>query len=59
MDLTPLTLDQLKVLAYDFIHVNETAQNNLQVVNQEIQKRLDANKPVPILGKKDALDTEK
>ncbi len=41
-DVSTMTVEQLKALAYDFLVQIEVAQKNLQVVNQEI-----ANKSQP------------
>lgn len=40
MDLTQLTVEQLKVMAYDELTKLDIAQNNLKVLNQEIAKRM-------------------
>ena len=39
MDITTLSNDQLKSLAYDQIIARDTAQNNIQVIQQELQRR--------------------
>ena len=44
MDLTTLSLDKLKIMAYDLLATLEGAQNNLRVINAEIQKRQTENK---------------
>lgn len=40
MDLEKMTIEQLKALAYDQIVLIEQCQNNLRIINQEIQKRI-------------------
>lgn len=40
MDLTTKTVEELKALAYDQIAQKELAERNLQILNQEISKRL-------------------
>ena len=39
MDLTKLTIEQLKALAYDNIVEFEMRQNNLKVINEELARR--------------------
>ena len=38
MDITNLTLEQLKALAYDQIMIIQQAQANLNLVNQQMEK---------------------
>lgn len=40
MDITSLTLDELKVLAFDEILKRDQAQNNLNILQAEMQKRV-------------------
>lgn len=44
MDITKLNIVELKALAYDTLATIEQTQNNLKLINQEIQLRL--NTPV-------------
>lgn len=44
MDLTSLTIDQLKVMGYDLIASIQAAQNNLSLVNAQLNK-LSTQKP--------------
>lgn len=46
MDITKLTLEQLKVLAYDVLVDQQRMQNSLILINQEIQKRNGINGPI-------------
>ncbi len=39
LDITQMTVEQLKALAYDQLATIENAQNNLKVVNEEIVKK--------------------
>lgn len=39
MDITSYTIDQLKVIAYDTLVQLETYKANLNVINQEIEKK--------------------
>lgn len=39
MDITKMTIEELKCLAYDLIAQSEQTQNNLRAVNQEIANR--------------------
>lgn len=39
MDITKLSLEQLKALAFDEIIKKDTAQNNLNVIQAEMHKR--------------------
>lgn len=39
MDITNLSLEQLKALAYDYMSVIQQHQNNLSLVNAQIQKK--------------------
>jgi len=39
MDITKLTVVELKALAYDELAKMEVAQNNLKTINQELAKR--------------------
>jgi len=39
MDLEKMTVQELKVLAYDLIALGEQTQKNLQIVNQKIQQK--------------------
>ena len=41
MDITQMSLEELKALAYDQIVILESAQNNLRQINAEIEKRKD------------------
>lgn len=50
MDLTKLTIEQLKALAYDSIVDLERIQNNLKFLNEEISKR---KTPLPVKEIKD------
>jgi hypothetical protein len=43
MNLNELSLKDLKALAYDLLVQGEVAQQNLKVVQQEINKRLQPN----------------
>lgn len=45
-DVTKMTVEQIKALAYDQIVLLEQAQNNLKILNAEIQKRLNEPKEV-------------
>ena len=47
MDLSTLTLEQLKALAYDLIMQGQQLQNNLNAVNQAIAVKLSAPTPAP------------
>ena len=49
MDLTKLTTENLKALAYDHLLDLERLQNNLKFLNEELAKR---NKPVKAEPKK-------
>jgi hypothetical protein len=44
-DISTMTVEQLKALAYDEISRLEVCKNNLQILNAELQKR--ANQPEP------------
>ncbi len=44
MDITKLTITELKVLAYDILIQIENAQRNLQLVNAELKKKVDLDK---------------
>jgi hypothetical protein len=39
MDINKMTLEELKVLAYDQLALLEQTKNNLQVINQKINER--------------------
>jgi hypothetical protein len=39
MDVTTMTIEQLKALAYDQIVTRENAERNLQILNNEIARR--------------------
>jgi hypothetical protein len=39
MDVTTMTIEQLKALAYDQIVIRENAERNLQILNNEIARR--------------------
>lgn len=41
MDITNLTLDELKALAYDQLKLLSQAQNNINILELEITKRLE------------------
>lgn len=49
IDLTKMSLEQLKAFAYDQLAVIENAQRNLQTINQEIAKR----PPMPVAYNKE------
>ena len=40
MDISTLTIEQLKALAYDQIVLIQQSQNNLNLIQAEIQKRM-------------------
>jgi hypothetical protein len=40
MDLQPLDINELKVMAYDYLAELERIQNNLRILNEEIAKRI-------------------
>ena len=46
MDITALSQTELKALAYDQLATIETAQKNLQAINQQLQKLGQANEEV-------------
>ena len=46
IDITKLPMAELKALAYDIIAAKENAERNLQMVNQEIAKRLQSAQPL-------------
>ncbi len=46
MDLKTQTLEQLKALAYDQMVLQEQAQRNIQVINQEIALRNTQAEPI-------------
>jgi sRNA-binding carbon storage regulator CsrA len=39
MDVTTMTIEQIKALAYDQIAIRENAERNLQILNNEIARR--------------------
>jgi hypothetical protein len=39
MDISKMTLDQLKIMCFDLIKVRDQAANNIAVILQEIDKR--------------------
>ncbi len=45
MDITKMTVIELKALVYDFIVNVENAQKNIKAINQEIEKRNQEVKP--------------
>lgn len=44
MDITQMSVIELKALAFDTLVTIETNQKNLQIINQEIQKKLNEPK---------------
>jgi phosphoribosyl-ATP pyrophosphohydrolase len=44
MNISELTVEQLKAMAYDQLVLLNQAQQNLNVIQQELQKREDAEK---------------
>ena len=46
MDITTLSQTELKALAYDQLATIETAQKNLQAINQQLQKFGQTNEEV-------------
>jgi len=42
MDITKLTVEALKALAYDEMAKIQLSQQNLQLINQEISKKLES-----------------
>ena len=46
IDITNLPMAELKAMAYDIIAAKENAERNLQIVNQEISKRLQSAQPL-------------
>lgn len=53
MDITKLSLNDLKALAFDEITRLQMAQNNLQVINKEIAERSSHEKPLKKSSKND------
>ena len=46
IDITKLPMAELKAMAYDILAAREQADRNLQVVNQEIAKRIQSAQPL-------------
>lgn len=46
MEITKMTVTDLKALAYDELIKIETAQNNLRLINEQIAKKLKEELPV-------------
>lgn len=47
MELSTLSLDELKARAYDQLVTKEHAEQNLRIINQEIYERLNDSKNPP------------
>jgi hypothetical protein len=45
VDVTKMTVEQLKALAYDTVLDIQRGQNNLQIINGEIEKRKTTDTP--------------
>lgn len=58
MDITKMTVTELKALAYDTFAQIEQAQKNLQAINQEIAKKLQVN-PETTTSTEDEVEEEK
>lgn len=48
MNLTTMSVVELKALAYDVVAGIEQGQNNLRLINQEIAKKSEPQKEVPV-----------